>query len=93
MSLALLIQFLIPVLSPLITAVVKRVVPSIPGKALPFISTAAGLMTGVVQNALDAGHTNLLAAAGLGLAGVAVREFKEAVLPAANGGWPVETKP
>ena len=93
MPLSLIIQLLIPVLSPIITAAVKRFAPRIPGKALPFVSTAAGLMTGVVQNVLDAGHTNLLMAAGLGLAGVAVRELKEAVLPATNAGWPIEPKP
>ncbi len=82
------VAWLIPILVPALIALVKKFLPSVPSWALPIMAPVLGLIIGVIDN-LAAGHsTNVWVAAGLGLLGVAVREVKEAIKPAANGGWP-----
>ena len=50
--------------------------------------TVLGFLIGFINNLVAAHSSNLWLAAGLGLLGVAVRELKEAAIPAPNGGWP-----
>lgn len=83
----------IPVVVPLVLAGVKKIMPKLPGGALPIL---AAILGGVIDyaNHVATGHaSNTLTAVALGLAGVGLREVKEAVLKAENGGWPASPGP
>lgn len=86
------VAFLTPILVPLVLAAAKKFAPSLPGWALPLAAPVLGFLIGLINNLVAAHSTNLWLAAGLGLLGVAVREVKEAVVPAPNGGWPDPNK-
>ncbi len=86
-----LIQWVTPILVPLLIAGVKKLLPSIPSMFLPLIAPVLGVLLGLIQQVASGHAQNLWVAAGLGLLGVAVREVKEALKPAANGGWPDKT--
>lgn len=86
------VAFLTPILVPLVLAAVKKFAPSLPGWALPLAAPVLGFLIGLINNLVASHSTNLWLAAGLGLLGVAVREVKEAVVPAPNGGWPDPNK-
>ncbi len=89
MSIALLLQFLTPVITPLILAAAKKVAPRISPKAIPIAAPAIGAVIAGL-GAIGANNpTNLALGAALGLAGVGVREIKDRIAPAQNGGWPV----
>lgn len=78
-------------LVPILIAGVKRIAPSIPSWGLPLLAPVLGFLIGVINNAVAAHSSNLWLAAGLGLLGVAVREVKDTLMPAPNGGWPATT--
>lgn len=87
MSIALLLQFLTPVITPLILAVAKKVAPRIPSKAIPIAAPAIGAVLAGI-GAIGANNpSNLAMGAVLGMAGVCVREIKDQIMPAKNGGW------
>lgn len=77
------------VLSPILVAGAKKLLPSLPSWAPPLLSTVIGLLVTVVYS-FTASHPGLpwWAGAALGVLGVGLREVKEQVLPAPNGGWP-----
>ena len=83
------VQWLTPLLVPLLLAGVKKFAPEMPKWVLPICAPVLGFLIGVINNLMSAHADNLWLAAGLGLLGVAVREVKEAIKPAPNGGWPV----
>lgn len=84
-----LVQWLTPLVVPLILAGLKKVLPSLPSALIPLLAPVLGVILDLA-NHLATGHTtNLVVALGLGLLGVGVREVKEAIKPAANGGWTV----
>lgn len=83
------VQLLTPVLVPLLIAAVKHVLPSLPRWTPVVLAPILGALVGVVQGFASTGSQNLWISAGLGLLGIAVREVKDAIAPAANGGWPV----
>lgn len=85
-----LIAWLTPVVVPLVLLGAKKLIPKLPGRALPLIAPVLGWLLGVIDNLAGAEQSNLWVAAGLGLLGVAVREVKESVAPAVNGGWPAQ---
>ncbi len=83
------VQWLTPLIVPLLLAGVKKFAPELPTWVLPIIAPVLGFLIGLINNLISAHADNLWMAAGLGLLGVAVREVKEAIKPAPNGGWPV----
>ncbi len=85
------VAWLTPILVPLLIAGVKKIAPSIPSWVLPLVAPVLGFLLGVVNNLALSHHDNLWVAAGLGLLGVAVREVKENLIAAPNGGWPTPT--
>lgn len=84
-------SWLTPLIVPAVLALVKKGLPKLPSWIIPLLAPVLGLVIGVIDNVVAGHGTNLWLAAGLGLLGVAVREVKEAVSPAPNGGWPVTT--
>lgn len=76
------------ILVPIILLGVKKLLPNIPGWVIPILAPMLGMLTDLV-NTLATGHqSNVLLAALLGLAGVGLREVKDQIKPAVNGGWP-----
>jgi hypothetical protein len=76
------VQWLTPVLVPLLIAGLKKVLPSIPGYLLPIIAPVLGVVLDLINSFATSHATNLWAAAALGLAGVGVREVKDQLSPA-----------
>lgn len=70
---------LIPVLTPLIIAGVKLLVPKIPGAWLPVLAPVLGLVLDLISHFTTGSNLNVWLAAGLGLAGVGVREAVDQV--------------
>lgn len=87
------VQWLTPILVPLLLAGFKRVQPSIPSWVIPMLAPVLGVVIDLVNSLITSHASNLWVAAGLGLAGVGLREMKEAVKPAPNGGWPQKFPP
>lgn len=81
------IQFATPVIVPLILAGVKSVLPKLPSWTIPILAPVLGIAVDIVNSAATSHASNLWAAAALGLAGVGIREVKDQIAPAANGGW------
>lgn len=77
------VQWLTPLLVPLIIALFKKVAPSIPSWALPVIAPVLGMLGNVITSYATGHSLNLVAAAALGLAGVGIREIKDQLVPAA----------
>ena len=88
-----LVAWLTPIIVPLVLALVKKYLPRLPSSIIPLLAPVLGLVIGIVDNLFAAHSSNLWLAAGLGLLGVAVREVKESLKPAVNGGWPVTNPP
>ncbi len=87
------LTWLIPVIVPLILAGLKKIAPAVPAWTLPILAPVLGVVVDLV-NHYALGHTsNLAVSIGLGLAGVGLREVKENLLPATNGGWPTTPPP
>lgn len=69
------VQWLTPVLVPLLIAGVKKVIPMIPTLFLPLIAPVLGIAIDYAAH-LASGHaTNTIVAAALGLVGVGLREI------------------
>lgn len=83
-----LVQWLTPILVPLVLAGFKKVAPSLPTWIIPVLAPVLGVLIEFINGFISNNSSNFLLAAGLGLAGVGLRELKEAVKPAPNGGWP-----
>lgn len=76
------VQWLTPILVPLLIAGFKKVSPSLPGWCLPILAPLLGMLLELV-NSLATTHTsNFAVAAALGLAGVGLREVKDQLTPA-----------
>ena len=82
------VAWLTPIIVPLVIAGVKKISPNLPTWSLPAIAPVLGMLIDVIASFAGSHQLNLLAGAGLGLLGVAVREVKETLVPAKNGGWP-----
>ena len=82
------VTWLTPVLVPLLLAGVKLVLPKLPTWVIPIAAPVIGVLIDFVNSLATAHSSNFLVAAALGLAGVGLREVKENLKPAANGGWP-----
>lgn len=87
MSISLLLQFLTPVITPLILALAKKVAPRIPSKAIPIAAPAIGAVIAGISAIGANNPSNLALGAALGMAGVGIREIKDQIMPAKNGGW------
>lgn len=83
------VQWLTPLLVPLILAGVKQVGPKLPTWVIPLAAPVLGVVLDFLNSLLTSHASNFWYGAALGLLGVAVREVKEAIVPAKNGGWPV----
>lgn len=81
------VSLLTPVIVPLVLAGVKKVLPSLPSWIIPVLSPFFGVGLEWLHTLATTYHGNFLAAAALGLAGVGLREIKEGIAPAPNGGW------
>lgn len=82
------VAWLTPVLVPLVLAGIKQLMPKLPSWTIPLLAPILGVGIDFLHSLATAHSTNLLVAAALGLAGVGLREAKEALKPAPNGGWP-----
>lgn len=82
------IQWLTPAVVPLLLAGVKQVMPKLPTWTIPLLAPVLGILLDVVNSMATSHQSNFLAAAALGLAGVGIREVKDTLKPAPNGGWP-----
>ena len=69
------IAVFVPIISPLITAGLKWVLPRIPSWAIPILCTALGTLSGYIGQLSLGGDLSVFAIAGLGLAGIGVREL------------------
>lgn len=78
------VQWLTPIIVPLVIAGLKKVLPAIPSALLPIIAPILGVVIDLVNNLATAHQTNFLVAAALGLAGVGLREVKDQIVPAAK---------
>jgi hypothetical protein len=81
------ITFLTPILVPLLLAGVKALMPKLPSWTIPMLAPLMGILIDILNAQVTAHQSNIWVAAGLGLAGVGLREVKDQVLPAQNGGW------
>lgn len=76
--------YLIAVVTPLVIAAIKKVVPTVPKVALPCIAPFVGLLGGIGMNALVGSHLSWIDGASLGMIGVFVREVVDQARKAAN---------
>ncbi len=83
-----LVTWLTPVLVPLVLAGLKLVAPKLPTWVIPVAAPVIGILIDFVNSLATSHARNFLVAAALGLAGVGLREVKENLKPAVNGGWP-----
>lgn len=81
------VSWLTPILVPLVLAGLKKISPSIPSWVIPIAAPVLGVLIDLANSYATGHSSNLLVAAGLGLAGVGLREIKDQIKPAANGGW------
>jgi hypothetical protein len=83
---------IIPVLTPLIIAGVKLLMPKIPTVVLPFLAPVLGAAIDLIAHFATGANLNVWLSAGLGLAGVGLREIvdqsKQSIssTPPADGG-------
>jgi len=66
---------LIPILTPIIIAGVKLLAPKIPSALIPILAPILGAALDIIGSLSTGAATNIWLAAGLGLAGVGVREI------------------
>ncbi len=83
------ITFLTPVIVPIVLLGVKKAMPHLGSWVIPLLAPLLGVGLDFVNTLATSHQSNILLAATLGLAGVGLREAKEAVRPSVNGGWPV----
>lgn len=83
------LSWLTPILVPIVLAGVKKALPSIPSGVIPYLAPLLGALVSIIDTALLHNPSNIWVGFGLGALGVAVREMKEGVMKAGNGGWPV----
>lgn len=69
------IAVFVPIISPLITAGLKWFLPRIPSWTIPIICTALGTLSGYIGQLSLGGDLSVFAMAGLGIAGIGVREL------------------
>lgn len=81
------IQWLTPVIVPLVLAGFKQLAPRVPGWAIPLLAPVLGVVIDYVNHFATGHQTNFLVAVALGLTGVGLRELKDQIKPAPNGGW------
>lgn len=75
---------LITVLTPLIVAGIKLLIPKIPKVALPWIAPAVGVLLDMLSHYTLGADMNVWLAAGAGLAGVGLRELADQSKKAAD---------
>jgi hypothetical protein len=78
-TIALIVKAAIPILSPLVVALVKQFFPGTPGVVQPVLSTGVGAATDVLAGAMTDTDGSALVGGVLGLAGVGVREVYDQV--------------
>jgi hypothetical protein len=78
-TIALIVKAAIPILSPLVVALVKHFFPGTPGVVQPVLSTGVGAATDVLAGAVTDTDGSALVGGILGLAGVGVREVYDQV--------------
>lgn len=83
-----LIQWLTPVLTPILIALMKKILPMAPAWICPIVAPLLGIGIDYLNHFATGHATNMLVAAGLGLMGVGLREVKDQLMSAPNGGWP-----
>jgi len=74
------VQWLTPLLVPLIITGIKKVAPSIPTWMIPALAPALGVLLDIINSYATHNSPNLLVASLLGLAGVGVREIKTNII-------------
>lgn len=82
------VALLTPIIVPVILVVFKKAQPSLPSWLIPLLAPVLGVAIEYVNSLFTQHANNFLLAALLGLAGVGLREIKDQVKPAQNGGWP-----
>lgn len=76
------INSLTPLVGPLLTALWKKIQPSVPHWVMPILATALGTLFNYLTSYIATHDTaNIWIAAGLGLAGVGIREIKDQLTP------------
>jgi hypothetical protein len=85
------VAFLTPILVPLLISGVKKLIPKLPVWSLPVMAPFLGAAFDVIMHFATGSGMNVWAAAGLGLAGVGVREIKDQLMkpPAAVPATPL----
>lgn len=76
------VTWLTPIMAPLLIALTKKFVPSLPGFVLPILAPVFGVLLDLVNTYALHHSSNLLLAAVAGLAGVGIREVKDQLVPA-----------
>lgn len=82
-----LLQWLTPIIVPLVLAGFKKVTPSAPSWLIPLLAPVIGIAIDYVNHFATGHTTNVLLATVLGAAGVGLREVKDQLVSAPNGGW------
>jgi hypothetical protein len=81
------VQWLTPIIVPIVLAGVKKLFPLVPSGLIPYLAPVLGMLIGVLDTWILGNPLNLVTSAAAGALGVALREMKEAVAKAPNGGW------
>jgi hypothetical protein len=74
------VQWLTPIIVPLVITGVKKIAPSIPTWLIPVLAPILGMILDIINTAATNNSSNLLVGALLGLAGVGVREIKTNII-------------
>jgi hypothetical protein len=74
-----------PFIGPILTAVVKLILPKIPRAYIPAIAVVLGVLTNALGTVVIGGDVVLWKAVALGLAGIGVRELKDRIVPETIG--------
>lgn len=75
------VQWLTPLLVPLIITYVRKWQPQIPSWVWPTLAPVLGAVATLIESAITKGDHSVLVGALLGLAGVGVREIKTNLIP------------
>ncbi len=75
------VQWLTPVIVPLVLAGMKKAIPIMPTWLIPVLAPFLGMAVDLLNSLATAHSSSLLTAALLGLAGVGVREVKDQLTP------------
>lgn len=79
-----LIQWLTPIIVPLIITYVRKMAPRIPTWMLPAMAPVLGALIDLINSLIVGGNHSMIVGALLGLAGVGVREIKTNLVPPKN---------